>query len=127
MIRFSRCLPGTAKAATVVFCLVTAVLTLNMPLHAEFRGIELLWRCSSEEPDLQLACVGYLSGFMDGVEINATATKGRKSFCLPKEGISNDQARRILVKWLEARPKFLHESARVHVLLALKDAFPCAE
>jgi hypothetical protein len=43
----------------------------------------------------------------------------------PWHGISNDQAVRIVVKWLNKHPEDLHQTARVTVLVALRNAFPC--
>jgi len=89
------------------------------------RGEQLLWQCASENDGERLLCMTYLSGFLDGAEMQSTVTNAPRSFCLPKDGISHDQARRIMVKWLEAHPKDLHRSARSHIILAFIDAFPC--
>ena len=89
------------------------------------RGDQLLWQCDGKAVE-QLLCVRYLEGFMDAFALQARIVpKEFRMVCLPQSGISNDQARRIVVKWLSDHPKELNESARSSVLLAFFDAFPC--
>jgi len=47
------------------------------------------------------------------------------SICTPDEGLSNDQVRRVVVKWIEGHPEQMHLPGRTAVLRALMDAFPC--
>jgi hypothetical protein len=96
------------------------------------RGDEMLWACKGEGPEPaivgKLLCAVYLNGFLDSHSIAMGLGDSRKetNFCLPASGISNDQAVRVVVQWLEAHPADLHKSGRTLVLLALRDAFPCS-
>jgi hypothetical protein len=89
-----------------------------------------------------MACIGYISGFADGVEIGRvvaaykiygekaldwTVDEGARrlgSYCKPGP-VTVGQAIRIVVNYLEAHPEQLHESPRTLVNGALADAFPC--
>lgn len=72
-------------------------------------------------------CISYLSGFMDGMSIQLSATQGKKAVCLPEKGITNDQAVRTFVKHLRDNPQVLHESGRMSFFILLAKAFPCGK
>jgi hypothetical protein len=46
-------------------------------------------------------------------------------YCAPKEGLSVDQTRRIVVKWIKANPEAMNRSARQVIEFALRATFPC--
>jgi hypothetical protein len=69
-------------------------------------------------------CTGYIGGFLDGLALMGWKGATTK-VCLPKNGIENDQAARVLVKYLKAHPEFLHESGRASLIVALGEAFAC--
>ncbi len=72
------------------------------------------------------ACVGFISGFMDAFAIIEGMSEGKvRFFCLPKRGVSNDQAVRVFVKWAAEHPGDLHTTARSTLLLAFGNTFPC--
>lgn len=80
----------------------------------------------SEEDSIEsIFCIGYVSGFLDGMSLTATLTGGRPNVCLPERGITNDQAIRILVKYLRENPETLHKSGRMSLYISLGKAFPC--
>lgn len=70
-------------------------------------------------------CIGYVSGFLDSLSISAKANPGRQPACLPIQGIANDQAIRIFVKYLRENPGQLHESGRMSFMVSLARVFPC--
>jgi hypothetical protein len=80
---------------------------------------------SMEESLLALWCTGYVSGMLDGARMVPQLTKAQPVICAPSDGITNEQAVRIVVKHLRAKPEILHEPGRIHVLIALVRAFPC--
>mgnify|MGYP001031566579 CR=1 FL=1 len=47
-------------------------------------------------------------------------------FCAPS-GVTPDQARKILLKWIGEHPENLHEDAMPHAVISLMKAFPCKE
>ncbi len=72
-----------------------------------------------------LWCTGYISGLLDGIALSPIKVDGKDVLCLPKDGISNDQAIRIVVKWLREHPDKLHLSGRMEALISLVKSFPC--
>jgi hypothetical protein len=48
-------------------------------------------------------------------------------FCVPKEGVSNIQAARIVVKYLKENPEKQHDLGITLAIQALSKAFPCLE
>ena len=72
-------------------------------------------------------CASYVGGFLDGMSLTLRASKGNKVVCIPERGITNDQAARILVKYLRENPETLHETGRVSLFVALAKAFPCSK
>lgn len=86
-------------------------------------GVEI----SMEETFASLWCVGYVSGVLDAVRIAPQINQGRPLICPPENGITNEQAVRVVVKYLRANPELLHETARIHVMIALGNAFPCGK
>lgn len=57
-------------------------------------------------------CMGYVQGLSDMAVVLMQFTK-TPIYCLPEEaGLETGQIVRVFVKWLEANPAVLHESAR---------------
>ena len=94
-------------------------------------GTELLLRCEGREginaPLETLLCTSYLLGYIDAYKIITRVTLRAKqhTICLPDDGLQGEQARLIVTKWLRDNPDELHESERVLIWLALRQAFPC--
>jgi hypothetical protein len=97
------------------------------------RTEQLVWECSgqvpAEAPQLgQVHCAGYISGLLDMYALMSSPKFGGKAiYCIPAEGISNDQAAKVFMKWANEHPEQLNESARMSFLIALHEAFPCAQ
>jgi hypothetical protein len=77
-------------------------------------------------------CIGYVAGVIDDHfscqihETSAAALDPTKHLCLP-DGVTPNQAVRVIVKWLEDHPARLHETAVILALDALRDGFPCPQ
>lgn len=69
-------------------------------------------------------CMGYLSGLLDGLAVMSWKG-GAIRVCMPERGVENEQALRIVVKYLREHPESLHESARSLAVSAIAEAFPC--
>ena len=82
-------------------------------------------KVSDQEAIESLWCIGYVSGFLDSMSITQSSAGGRKVICLPQQGITNEQAIRIFVKYLRDNPQTLHETGRMSLFIALGKAFPC--
>lgn len=82
---------------------------------------------SQEEAMGALYCASYVSGFLDATSLATSTTKGQRNICTPERGITNDQAIRILVKYLRENPQTLHQSGRMSLYISLAKAFPCKQ
>ena len=69
-------------------------------------------------------CFGFFAAMLDATAI-AEVVLEKPLFCLPKAGISLDQAMKVYLKYAKDHPEQLHVSARVTVAAALMQAFPC--
>lgn len=97
----------------------SSILNAQIPVIAR----DLLISCA---PPLAVSaahpCQWYLKGFLDGYG----AVPGSQ-FCLPENGFSVDQIRRVVVKWLQTHPQQLHIHSTEAVMTALSQAFPCSK
>lgn len=95
------------------------------------RGDQLLFwltgKASNEiEATLDRAkSMAYLSGLLDSYVVLSAIEPGLKIYCVPEKGIAIGQAKDIIVKWMSAHPDRLKEEARILVLYALRETFPC--
>lgn len=101
------------------------------PAAEALTGLELLRQCEGRSPQgLEalgpILCMAYLSGILDGYQVRTMeAGVGRQALCPPTSGIENEQTKLIVEKWLRDHPGDLGEVARVPVVVALAQAFPC--
>jgi Rap1a immunity proteins len=124
----------------LLLLLFLAAVTIHSPSLSEAQdldGVRLLRACGaavkqqdgmnvSDQDMLEsLWCIGYVQGFLDSISITQSVTGSRQGVCLPPQGVANDQAVRILVKYLRDNPQSLHESGRSSLYIALAKAFPC--
>lgn len=89
-------------------------------------------------------CSGYISGFSDGMASTAGFNAGKKInlkdatpevalqdvrkysiYCTYGNRVTNLQKTRVVVRYLEQNPQFLHEPQSILVTRALSEAFPC--
>jgi hypothetical protein len=118
------------------------ILAVSCPLFAD--GNELLKKCApfvgsvldgdNLPRDSNLTekagdfgfCLGFAQGFTQAHwSIQTTMGKGHSFFCLPKNGVKNGQAIRILVGYMKAHPEKLHLEEVVLATFAFEEAFPC--
>ncbi len=123
-----------------ITALILTGFTTNVSLAQESSGRvpltigsseQLLAYCESAgkpemEADIKLTiCMSYLMGVLDAHEVIAGLHPSARMMCPPDNGVSNDQARRIVVKWLANHPEYLHLPSRATSLKAMAEAFPC--
>lgn len=93
------------------------------------RTEQLFWHCTGrfeKNPEFgMILCAGYIDGMLEMHSVAVGLAGAKPFFCVPKDGISIDQAKRVFIKWVERNPNQMHESARVSVVVALAEAFPC--
>ena len=66
---------------------------------------------------------GYCSGLVSGI-INTAQLYDNKLFCV-KEKCGYDEAKKIVINYLNKHPSQLHEEAFPLAISAFKEAFPC--
>lgn len=116
------------------------LLTLGVPQRAAANdGNGLLNDCAAAERVADggqqsvdaidaIRCVTYVEGIGDmnsAYRVLLNERHEQPFFCQPDAGLQNQQAARIVVKYLRAHPERLHEPAVLLVTLALSEAFPC--
>jgi hypothetical protein len=113
----------------IVFIFVSII---PSPVLADaVRGEQLLLWLTGQSPSEVQAIMdkaksmAYVQGMLDLYVVLSHRDPGLKIYCVPDEGISIGQAKDIIVNWLNAHPKRLKEEARILVLYALREAFPC--
>ncbi len=81
-------------------------------------------KLQAEDDARAVWCIGYVSGMLDALAV-MNWKGGSARVCLPANGLENNQAIRIIVKYLREHPEQLHESGRVSVVAAIGGAFLC--
>ena len=93
-------------------------------------GNDLFRDCSDQHDSAQGYCQGYVAGMLDAfMAVNALKATGLAipSACPPKEDLTPNQVRDIVLQWLTAHPATRHNAATHEALAALLAAFPCKE
>jgi hypothetical protein len=90
-------------------------------------GTDLYRSCMAKNKSLgDLLCIAYVHGFLDGIVSGHGIGKNAPTlYCPPEEGVSVDQGRLIVEKYLREHPEQLHEQAGIQVTSAMIEAFRC--
>lgn len=94
-------------------------------------GNDFLQRCdgpfSNEFEKLAYVsfCTGYLQGLLQMQHIIVGMRNVQPLYCEPTQSGNYEQLERVVVKWLKNNPEQLHRGARLLVIKALMEAFPC--
>jgi hypothetical protein len=101
---------------------------------------DLLRYCTSKDSTDRIGCFAYVNGVVDGHYFTDLICQMRDAsnkrtrvqsdyrhryICWPEGGVSNDQARLVVIKWLEDHPENLNIGAASQIVDALTKAFPC--
>ena len=94
------------------------------------RGEQLLLWLTGQSPSEVAAmnkvrAMAYVQGMLELYVVLSHRDPELKIYCVPDGRISIGQAKDIIIEWLNTHPKRLKEEARILVLYALRDAFPC--
>ena len=107
------------------------VLSLSpTPAHANFvNGNGLYDDCKSDKTDSlyhvkQSACLSYIQGIVDGVDLENNYHKSERYYCLPKN-VTMGQIRDVVAQFLESNPAKRHLPAAILVVVSLEEVFPC--
>ena len=122
-------------------CIFPLVFALVVALHSNAAvasdGNRLLQACGDVErfkdggnSRSNLMGIGFCFGLMEGItfsnELYKLRAPGKEFLCLPKGGVTNGQAARVVLRYLRDHPEQLHENAFFLAVMALRDAFPCS-
>lgn len=69
-------------------------------------------------------CLGTMQAIEDLMSFISASLKPEHRVCLPK-GVSNEQAARIVVKYLKENPSELNQDSSSLAVFALQDSYPC--
>jgi hypothetical protein len=92
-------------------------------------GTDLYRSCMDKKKGLgDFMCIAYIHGFLDGMMFGHVIGKKLPTlYCPPKEGVSVDQGRLIVEKYLRDHPEKLHAQAGDQVASAMMEAFMCGK
>jgi hypothetical protein len=91
-----------------------------------FTGAEFYRACAGKgRVTSDVSCKAYTRGFVDGMTMGAATGKTAAKFCPPKGGISDEQSRLDIERYLKDHPEDLHDEAGLMAGVALLQAFPC--
>jgi Rap1a immunity proteins len=93
----------------------------------DFSAKHLQTICQHDNPDSveHIVCVSYLRGLIEGMLFGSVSAVATVGYCPPKNGISPEEGRLIIEKYMRKNPAYLHEKASVVAGAALLSAFPC--
>ena len=74
---------------------------------------------------LEVHCLGYLSGFLDSLQLIFTFRPSSALFCPSATGLSSENIRNIVKEYIKNDPEGKSDTPRMAVLLALGRKFPC--
>jgi hypothetical protein len=102
---------------------------------ASANGLGLLAQCHAAikgiEGDMKVnmlsvgSCLGMVEGVRNTMQILDSKLPPDYRTCFPKDGITNEQALRILVKFLEDNPVMLDNNDTFLTMAAYRTAYPC--
>ena len=92
-------------------------------------GQQLRLYCTSQDPNDEAVCFVYIAGAVDAfttVDLMAAKTHGTKrQFCLP-DGVSPDDLKDVVLKWLQREEANLDLAATLLVMGAIKNGYACS-
>jgi Rap1a immunity proteins len=97
----------------------------------QFMNGNELWSFCSSDPKTKVGliaygnCIGYILGVVDGSRTIPLLEGGHPSICYPKE-ISESQVVDVTKTFLKDNPSKRHLSASFLIMVAMKQAWPCA-
>lgn len=83
------------------------------------------WCSQSDASFKEGFCLGYIGGLRAMNQVRTYINPKDALFCTP-EGLSNERARAVVLKYLLTNPDKLNAHFSMIVILALREAFPCS-
>jgi hypothetical protein len=113
----------------IIGLIVGIAILLASPSAFGFSGTDLYKHCQKRNggPE-EIACAAFVHGFLDGMFLGYSLGRDKDAgfgYCPPEKGVSVDQGRLVVEKYLREHPEKLHEQAGLLVGWALVGAFRC--
>jgi hypothetical protein len=113
----------------VLFFGIALMMILALPATArgEFTGNDLYRACTADGDIDRGFCLGYLTGMLAGMDLQAGVADRPYSLriCTEDKAVTTGQFRMVFLKWANEHPERLHSSAEVVASIAFEGAFPC--
>ena len=121
---------GGSQGRTMTRLLISAVFAVLIAPAARAEGLDgtkLYEICGHHDfsSSENTVCAYYVKGFIEGMLFGDFSAKVTVGYCPPEEGISVEQGRLIIEKYMRDNPAILHRHAGVIAGEALLTAFPC--
>jgi hypothetical protein len=71
-------------------------------------------------------CMGYITGFMDGLRALDTVYRQPTPYCVPAS-VTTGQLIKVFLKYTDDHPEKLHYDSSMLMLAAITNAFPCSK
>lgn len=116
-------LPAFVAAAWLGLPSAAAMTTQELATHCA------AWVTEDRGPSVEMSksiCVGYMMGITDGHAVAIGIQGGRAIYCSPAAGLPNDKIILAFLMWSLDNRADEQKPARTSVLLALRQAYPCA-
>ena len=86
---------------------VVMVMGISRTAEAVVTTNKMLGYCESENTSERIMCMGYLAGFLQGIDVGSKVRKLGAQLCLPRN-FSADQLHKMFVKKTNEMPEKLH-------------------
>lgn len=129
------------RIVSIILVSIFQCVVCRVAYSQQISGNELFTFCSKDDPYSRGKCISYIDGALDGSmnmldyfydhiseadTVIRTLIKNSKAFfCFPKN-VTKGQAMDVIKQYLEKHPEERHQNASDLLLIALKEAWPCA-
>jgi hypothetical protein len=129
-IGFSGTLSSAGQVATGNDVLRDCSLALDMAQEGYLGDVQSKRKPmpSKAEQNRAMQCLSYVVGFKDALYVSQIFQEkngSAPSVCLPKNDLNNEEALRIVLKYLQSNPQLLDRPQEAVVFNAFYYAFPC--
>jgi hypothetical protein len=115
---------GTRTIQLMAICAAIILLSASTAGAIYVEGNELHENCSASTEFKEAACVSYIIGITDFIDLSQAAGDARLNICIPDRATAG-QVIDVVKTYIDRNPKERHLAAVLLVTNALSEAFPC--
>lgn len=115
---------GETCMKRVFLAITMGMIPVNAIAQTPLSGMELYNSCTSKVVEVEISCLIYLVGFLDGLGVGQQFTQYGTILC-PPTGITSSQLQLMLQKAAREHPELLNENANMIASKAIFDAYRC--